>query len=102
MRWVSLVFLFGVRSLVRAECCVPFLGFGNIRSTLGKHPSKNTYGICDLHSNPTGLGIATVIFLKLTPMVRFGTAPDLRGNLEDFKNLLDMCLLGQKLLTADG
>ena len=33
MRWVSLGFLFGVPSLVQAESCVSFQGFGSIRST---------------------------------------------------------------------
>ena len=37
-------YLFDVTYMEKIRFSVTFQGFGGIRSTLGKHPSKNTYG----------------------------------------------------------
>ena len=82
MRWVSLVFQFGVRSLVQGKPCVSFQDFGGIRSTqptglkrflkLSMFRRRIRFGC---KPNLPDLGVATVIFLKLTLMVRLQTEP---------------------------
>ncbi|MCY4553911.1 MAG: hypothetical protein OXC79_09575 [Candidatus Poribacteria bacterium] len=66
-RWVSLGFLFDVASMGQPESCVPFQGFGSIRST-----------------QPTGLGDrGGYFFFKLTPMVHRKTAPTGPGGVQN-------------------